>query len=60
MGHAETEELQTKFVKIVVTDDNGRFLLPEMPEATYDVWVRGYGLVDSEKVKLSPRSDEIS
>ena len=56
---AETEELETKFVKIVVTDDNGRFLLPEMPEATYDVWVRGYGLVDSEKVKLSPRSDEI-
>ncbi len=56
---AETEELETKFAKIVVTDDNGRFLLPEMPEATYDVWVRGYGLVDSEKVKLSPRSDEI-
>ena len=57
---AETEELQTKFAKIVVTDDNGRFVLPEMPEATYDVWVRGYGLVDSEKVKLSPRSDEIT
>ena len=58
-GIAETEELQTKFAKIVVTDDNGRFVLPEMPEATYDVWVRGYGLVDSEKVQLSPRSDEI-
>ena len=41
---AETDELETKFVKIVVTDDAGRFLLPELPSATYDVWVRGYGL----------------
>ena len=56
---AETEELETKFAKIVVTDDNGRFVLPELPEANYDVWVRGYGLVDSEKVKLSPTGDEV-
>jgi len=56
---AETEELETKFVKIVVTDDDGRFVLPALPEATYDVWVRGYGLVDSEKVKLSPGSDAV-
>ncbi len=42
---AETSELPTKFVKIVVTDDQGRYLLPELPKATYQVWVRGYGLV---------------
>ena len=55
---AETSELDTKFAKIVVTDGRGRFLLPQMPDATYDVWVRGYGLVDSEKVKLSPGRDD--
>src|SRR5271157_1178580 len=41
---AETTELPTKFVKIVVTDDQGRYLLPDLPKATYQVWVRGYGL----------------
>ena len=51
---AETAELPTKYVKIVVTDDSGRFVLPELPSANYDVWVRGYGLVDSPKVKASP------
>ena len=56
---AETDELETKFVKIVVTDDAGRFLLPELPSATYDVWVRGYGLVDSEKVQLSPGQEDV-
>ena len=56
---AETEELETKFVKIVVTDDRGRFVLPEMPEATYDVWVRGYGLVDSEKVQLTTGAEGV-
>ena len=56
---AETEELETKFVKIVVTDDDGRFVLPELPIATYDVWVRGYGLIDSEKVHLSPDRDGV-
>src|SRR3954447_17815135 len=51
---AETTDLPTKFVKIVVTDDQGRYVLPELPKANYDVWVRGYGLVDSPKVKSSP------
>ena len=51
---AETEDLPTKFVKIVVTDDYGRFLLPELPKASYRIWVRGYGLVDSKKVKARP------
>jgi hypothetical protein len=51
---AETTDLPTKLVKIVVTDDHGRYLLPELPKANYDVWVRGYGLVDSRKVKSAP------
>src|SRR3989442_15664837 len=51
---AETDELPTKFAKIVVTDERGRFLIPELPKATYQVWVRGYCLVDSKKVKASP------
>ncbi len=51
---AETTDLPTKFVKIVVTDDQGRYLLPELPKATYQVWVRGYGLVDSEAVQAAP------
>ncbi len=51
---AETTELPTRFVKIVVTDDQGRFLLPDLPKATYRVWVRGYGLVDSPKSQAQP------
>lgn len=51
---AETTDLPTKFVRIVVTDDQGRYLVPDLPEATYDVWVRGYGLVDSPKVQATP------
>src|SRR5881296_1250343 len=51
---AETTELPTKYVKIVVTDDRGRYVLPELPKATYSVWVRGYGLVDSPKVRTAP------
>ena len=51
---AETSDLPTKFVKIVVTDDRGRYLLPDLPKANYSVWVRGYGLVDSAKVPAAP------
>jgi hypothetical protein len=51
---AETADLPTRFTKIVVTDDQGRYLLPDLPKANYDVWVRGYGLVDSPKVRTSP------
>jgi hypothetical protein len=28
--------------------------VPDLPTANYDVWVRGYGLVDSPKVKATP------
>ena len=51
---AETADLPTKFVKIVVTDDRGRYLVPDLPRASYNVWVRGYGLVDSPKVQATP------
>ena len=48
---AETRDLPTRYIKIVVTDDSGEYVLPDLPEANYDVWVRGYGLVDSAKVQ---------
>ena len=51
---AETTELGTRFAKSVVTDDRGRYVIPDLPPATYKVWVRGYGLVDSPKVKTKP------
>src|SRR3979490_334164 len=51
---AETTDLPTKFAKIVVTDDQGRYVLPELPKAKYKVWVRGYGLVRSAQVKAAP------
>ncbi len=47
---AETESLPTNYRKIVVTNDDGKFVLPELPEADYQVWARGYGLLDSAKV----------
>src|SRR3970040_145236 len=51
---AETRDLPTRLIKSVVTDDQGRYVVPDLPKATYDVWVRGYGLVDSAKVKAAP------
>ena len=51
---AETNELPTKLAKIVVTDGRGRYVLPDLPRAEYSVWVRGYGLVDSPKVRATP------
>src|SRR6266481_5032405 len=51
---AETTELPTKFAKMVVTDDQGRYVLPELPTADYQVWARGYGLVDSPKLRAKP------
>src|SRR5579862_9191539 len=51
---AETRELGTRFAKMVVTDDRGRYVLPDLPQASYQIWVRGYGLVDSPKVASAP------
>ncbi|HEY1257698.1 MAG TPA: carboxypeptidase-like regulatory domain-containing protein [Stellaceae bacterium] len=51
---AETKDLGTRFAKMVVTDERGRYVIPDLPQAHYRVWVRGYGLVDSEKVAAEP------
>jgi hypothetical protein len=51
---AETDDLPTRYAKMVVTDDQGRYVLPDLPKAKYKVWVRGYGLVDSPKVDGAP------
>jgi hypothetical protein len=51
---AETADLGTRFVRSVVTDDAGRYLVPDLPPAGYDVWVRGYGLQDSQKSSAAP------
>ncbi len=51
---AETTDTPTRLTKIVVTDDSGRFLIPDLPKANYSVWVRGYGLVDSTKIQAAP------
>jgi len=51
---AETTDLPTKLAKIVVTDDQGRYVMPDLPQANYSVWVRGYGLFESPKVQTRP------
>jgi hypothetical protein len=51
---AETRDLPVRYIKSVVTDDRGRFVVPDLPKATYSVWARGYGLVDSAKATASP------
>jgi hypothetical protein len=56
---AETKDLPTNFIKIVVTDDRGRFMLPELPDASYRVWVRGFGLVDSTPTTLKPGATNV-
>ena len=51
---AETRDLGVRYIKSVVTDDQGRFVVPDLPTAEYEVWSRGYGLVDSAKSKARP------
>src|SRR5271156_3109264 len=51
---AETRELPTRFARMVVTDDQGRYVVPDLPQAHYKVWVRGYGLIDSPMVEADP------
>src|SRR3981189_2543425 len=51
---AETKDLPTRYAKMVVTDDQGRYVVPDLPKAKYKVWVRGYGLVDSPKADGEP------
>jgi streptogramin lyase len=54
---AETDDLPTPYRKIVVTDDDGRFVVPELPDADYALWVRGYGLADSSRTAAEPGDD---
>jgi len=51
---AETRELPTRFARMVVTDDQGRYVVPDLPQVHFKVWVRGYGLIDSPKVDADP------
>jgi hypothetical protein len=51
---AETRDLPVRYIKSVVTDDRGRFVVPDLPSAAYQVWARGYGLVDSAKATARP------
>ena len=57
---AETKDLATNYIKIVVTDDRGRFVVPDLPAASYRVWVRGYGLVDSTPTALKPAAASVT
>src|SRR2546425_1847478 len=57
---AETKDLATNYIKIVVTDDRGRFVVPDLPAASYRVWVRGYGLVDSKPIALKPAAASVT
>jgi hypothetical protein len=51
---AETRDLPTRFAKVVVTNDRGEYVVPGLPDATYDIWVRGYGLRDSPRQRATP------
>jgi Carboxypeptidase regulatory-like domain len=51
---AETHDTPTRYAKTVVTDDKGRYVVPDLPKGKYKVWVRGYGLIDSPKVDATP------
>ena len=51
---AETRELPVRYIKSVVTDDRGRYVVPDLPQAKYLVWVRGYGLTDSAQITSAP------
>jgi len=57
---AETKDLQTGMIKTVVTDDQGRYMLPDLPAVNYKVWVRGYGIVDSTPVDSKPTTNPLA
>jgi hypothetical protein len=57
---AETNDLATKMIKTVVTDDQGRYVLPELPAVNYQVWVRGYGIEDSKPISAKPSANPVA
>ena len=54
---AETTDLPTRYIKSVVTDDQGRYVIPDLPRASFELFVRGYGLVDSAEGQERPGQD---
>src|SRR5436190_15027407 len=57
---AETKDTLTNFIKIVVTDDQGKFMVPDLPTGNFKVWVRGYGLNDSTPITMKPATNSIT
>ena len=53
---AETDDLPTKFIRTVITDDEGRYLIPDLPDANFQVWARAYGNSDSAATIATPGS----
>ena len=51
---AETTDLPTRYIKSVVTDDSGRYLIPDLPKANYEIFARGYGLADTARARSEP------
>jgi hypothetical protein len=51
---AETTDLPTRYTKSVVTDEQGRYVIPDLPVANYQVFARGYGLIDSPRMRAKP------
>ena len=51
---AETTDLPTKFTRIVVTDDQGRYSRFRIFQGNLPVFARGYGLVDSARQSAKP------
>jgi hypothetical protein len=57
---AETTELPTRFTRIIVTDDLGGYLVPDLPQADYSVWVAATVLSTLRRCARSQASGSIS
>src|SRR5262249_41966759 len=53
-GVAGNTDLPTKFARIVVTDGEGRYVIPDLPAGDYQGWVRGDGLCEWGKLRATP------
>ena len=54
---AETHDLPVRYIKIVVTDDQGRYVIPDLPRARYDVWVARLRAGGQREVRERARED---
>ena len=58
---AETRDLPTKFIKIVVTDDQGRYVMPELPRRATTCGCAAMGLLGlARRSRASPARRSIS